>query len=157
MPVWSQGLVTVAVGASLGLLAAQAVSYVCRRWTASDESNEYHFAAGLAIVGVALGWQAVLTTLLFASVLKLVWSLVPIRAPRIEPLATENITIPNEEISQAIESQDSRQEQSVIEKPAISEQTGHSLALDVPFCRGLDPSRGVAMDLRFASILEHKR
>ena len=119
MPVWSQGLVTVAAGASLGLLAAQAVSYVCRRWTALDKSDEYHFAAGLVLVGVALGWQAVLTTLLFACVLKLVWSLLPIRAQRKEPLATENMTIPNEEMSEASESQDGRQEQSAIQQSAI--------------------------------------
>ena len=119
MPVWSQGLVTVAAGASLGLLAAQAVSYVCRRWTALDKSDEYHFAAGLVLVGVALGWQAVLTTLLFACVLKLVWSLLPIRAHRKEPLATENMTIPNEDMSESIESQDGRQEQSVIQRSAI--------------------------------------
>jgi hypothetical protein len=129
IPVWSQGLVTVAAGASLGLLAAQAVSYVCRRWTALDKSDEYHFAAGLVLVGVALGWQAVLTTLLFACVLKLVWPLLPIRAQRKEPLATENMTIPNEEMSEAIESQDGRQEQSAIQQSAIQRSAIHRSAI----------------------------
>jgi hypothetical protein len=130
MPVWSQGLVTVAVGASLGLLAAKAVSYVNRHWIASDQSHEHHFAAGLAMVGVALGWQAVLMTLLFACVLKLVWSLIPIRPPRIEPLATENNTNSTEEISEAIESQESRQEQSAIQPSAtLSKPVNLSLSM----------------------------
>lgn len=116
MPIWSQGLVTVAAGASLGLLVALAVLKVCRRWT---EREEYHFVVGLVLVGVALGWQAVLTTLLFTSVLKLVWSLIPSRTRRVEPSPTEIMAIPNEEINESIESQDNRQEQSVIEKPAI--------------------------------------
>jgi len=80
-------------------------------------------------VGVALGWQAVLTTLLFACVLKLVWPLLPIRAQRKEPLATENMTIPNEEMSEAIESQDGRQEQSAIQQSAIQRSAIHRSAI----------------------------
>ena len=155
MPVWSQGLVTVAAGASLGLLAAQAVSYVCRRWTALDKSDEYHFAAGLVLVGVALGWQAVLTTLLFACVLKLVWSLLPIRAQRKEPLATENMTIPNEEMSEAIESQDGRQEQSAIQRSAIQRSAIQQSAIQRSAILSKPVNLSLSMFLFVAVLIHH--
>ena len=155
MPVWSQGLVTVAAGASLGLLAAQAVSYVCRRWTALDKSDEYHFAAGLVLVGVALGWQAVLTTLLFACVLKLVWSLLPIRAQRKEPLATENMTIPNEEMSEAIESQDGRQEQSAIQQSAIQQSAIQQSAIQRSAILSKPVNLSLSMFLFVAVLIHH--
>ena len=155
MPVWSQGLVTVAAGASLGLLAAQAVSYVCRRWTALDKSDEYHFAAGLVLVGVALGWQAVLTTLLFACVLKLVWSLLPIRAQRKEPLATENMTIPNEEMSEASESQDGRQEQSAIQQSAIQQSAIQQSAIQRSAILSKPVNLSLSMFLFVAVLIHH--
>jgi leader peptidase (prepilin peptidase) / N-methyltransferase len=155
MPVWSQGLVTVAAGASLGLLAAQAVSYVCRRWTALDKSDEYHFAAGLVLVGVALGWQAVLTTLLFACVLKLVWSLLPIRAQRKEPLATENMTIPNEEMSEASESQDGRQEQSAIQRSAIQRSAIQQSAIQRSAILSKPVNLSLSMFLFVAVLIHH--
>lgn len=67
MPTWAQPLVTVLAGAAFGLLGAIAISAAIRQAAFAGSQ----FGAGLVLIGICLGWQAVLASLVITLVLKL--------------------------------------------------------------------------------------
>jgi hypothetical protein len=81
MPTWAQAPATILGGAIAGLFGAIAIAFAV--WRGASRV-EIHFVLGLMLVGISLGWQAVLETLVITVILKLGWSIVSRWSPRKE-------------------------------------------------------------------------
>ena len=79
MPTWAQAPATIVGGVVAGLFGAIVIAFAFLR---GARRVEIHFVLGLMLVGISLGWQAVLETLVITVILKLGWSLASRWSPR---------------------------------------------------------------------------
>ena len=131
LPTWAQAPATIVVGAIAGLFGAIAIAFAFLR---DFRRVEIHFVLGLMLVGVSLGWQAVLETLVITLILKLGWSLVSRWSPR-------------KELPDAVNSEVSDLEET---KSALElDLEGVNLRRDM----GLDPTRVCGRNLQLSMFL----